>query len=131
MTYTPGAGTRLFRNGVEVAQITKLTPPSSEMGTVETTTLVDQVRTFLATIRDSGEANATIEWDPSDSGHQGLWNAHKSGALDNYEIHFADDDDTVCAFDGILTKFPIDETDVDSVMQVPLTWKVSGDIDIS
>ncbi len=105
------------------------------MGTVETTTLADEVKTFLATIRDSGEAQFTIEWDPAI--HAGLWTAHQNGVktppdvLYEWEIAFRDENDTTATFEGILTKFPWDEIDVESVVTIPITIKISGEIDIT
>lgn len=135
MTYAPGQGTllKLYYSSAynTVAQVTKLTPPSSEMGTVETTIITDSVRTFLATIRDSGEAQFTIEWDSADASHAQLWTVHRSGALSDWKITFNDVGDTDATFSGILTKFPWDEVDVESVITIPITIKVSGDITVT
>lgn len=135
MAYAPGQGTVLqlsiSASYTTVAQVTKLTPPQSEMGTVETTIITDSVRTFLATIRDSGEANFTIEWDSANATHAQLWAVHRSGALSDWKIIFNDAGDTDATFSGILTKFPWDEVTVDSVLMIPITIKVSGDITVT
>lgn len=135
MAYTPGQGTVLQLNisssYTTVAQVKSLTPPSSEMGTVETTIITDSVKTFMATIRDSGEASFTIEWDPANSTHAQLWTIHRSGALSDWKIIFNDAGDCEATFSGILTKFPWDEIDVESVVMIPITIKISGDITVT
>ena len=135
MAYTPGKGSLLqlsiSASFTTVAQITKFTPPASEMGTVETTIITDAAKTFMATILDSGEANFTIEWDPANATHAELWRIHQSGELASWKIIFNDAGACVATFSAILTKFPIDEVDVESVVQIPVTLRVSGTITIT
>ena len=135
MTYAPGAGTLLKMKiatvYTTVAQITKLTPPSSEMGTVETTIISDSAKTFLATIRDSGEVTFTVEWDSADATHAALWTAHRAGTLTDFEVLFADVGATTVEFHAIVTKFPWDEISNEIVVTIPITLKLSGDITIT
>ena len=132
MTYVPGKGTELKLSIASIytgiSQVQKITPPSGEMGTVETTHLLSSAKEYMSTILDGGELTFTIEWDPSDATHQELWSAFKSGATRSWQTVFNDAGNATVAHDGIITGFPWDEADVESVITIPITIKISGDI---
>jgi hypothetical protein len=134
MAYTPGKGTllklKISSSYTSLGQVTKITPPSMEMGTVETTTITSASRSFLATIIDGGEVGFTIEWDATDTTHAALLTAFNAGTLSDFEVLFNDGGTTVQFF-AIVTKFPWDEIDVESVVTIPITLKISGDVTVT
>ncbi len=135
MAYTPGKGTELKLSIASVftalAAVVNVTPPSMEMGTVETTHLASTWREFLSTIPDGGEVAFTIEYDPGATTHASLWTAFQGGALEGWQVVFNDAGDAVVAFSGILTKFNFDEVAVDNVVTASLTVKISGAVTIT
>lgn len=112
-----------------LGQVQKITPPSGEMGTVELTNLASTAKEFAATIYDGGEAEFTIIWLPGDSTHAQVWTNHKAGTLSDFTMTWSNA--STAQFYGIITKFPWDEIDVESVQTIPVTIKISGDVTLT
>ena len=133
VVYIPGKGTLIkYKTGgsyATIGQVTKISPPSEEMGTVETTLITDAARTFLATILDSGEVTLTVQWNPADTSHAALLTAKNAGTLLDLEILFTQA--TTIQFFGVITKWPIDEIDVEGVVTLPITLKLSGAVTVT
>jgi len=132
MAYTPGKGTHLQLSiasvFTDIAQVTKLTPPSMEMGTTETTHLLSAWKEFIGNMPDGGEVQFTIEFDPAGTTHQSLFSKFAAGGLESWKVIFADIGTAEFDFVGIISKFAIDEVNFDGVVTASLTIKISGAI---
>lgn len=132
MAYQVGAGTVLKRRTVAspatftaITQVKDITPPSLELGTVETTHLTSDAREFMPTIHDGGEVSFNLEYDPADAQHIALYDSWAAKTVEVWKIELGDGD-TVIDFSGFITKFGIDQMTVDSVNTIPVTIRTTG-----
>jgi len=102
-------------------------------GTVETTDMSSTIRTFAGTIQDSGTAELTVNWDPDAAGsinHPTLLSTFKAGVA----VALAGDvpgvttSDVITSAAAILTSFRVLGVTVDSIWQVSVGVKFSGDV---
>lgn len=114
-----------------IAQIVRFTPPSRQMGTVETTIITDDDRTFMATIRSGGQVSFMIEWDPANATHQQLQTIFEAGTAGAWRIVFNDSGACEADFSAIVTDFPWDELNVDGVVARSITLQVTGAITVT
>jgi hypothetical protein len=130
MAYVIGKGTLLkvdiSSTLTTIPQVVSVTPPSLEMGNVETTHLTSTARENKATIPDPGEVSFSLEWDPANTVHQQLWTYFQAGTTVNWTITMSDAGNCVIDFDGHIQNFGVDELSVDSVAVIPVTIKLSG-----
>jgi predicted secreted protein len=135
MAIVSGKGTKLQLEiatvFTDIAQITGLTPPSMEMGTVETTHLLSTWREYVSTIPDAGEISFSIEYDPAHASHAALWTAFQGGAVESWKILLTDTGAASIEFGGILTGFSWDEVTVDGIVTASISVKLSGEITIT
>lgn len=118
-----------------IGQVTSITAPSMEMGSVETTHLTSTARTFLPTIFDGAEVQFTVEWNDQDAAltQDDVFTQFKAGTVDAWQIVYTWDDGgttytTEVDFSAFVTAFPIDEVTVDNIATASITLKVTGDV---
>jgi len=96
-----GAGTEEFTN---IAEVLSIPGPSFSMAAVETTTLDDDAKTFLASaVYDGGEVTIEVNYEPDNATHNGLVTKIKAGTADNYQICYPDFGDTTKTVDSVNT----------------------------
>ncbi|WP_254509888.1 phage tail tube protein [Anatilimnocola floriformis] len=135
MAYTAGKGTKLqlsiSSTLTDIAQVVSMTPPSMEMGTVETTHLLSTWREYISTIPDGGSIDFTLEWDASHATHAALWTAFQGGAVETWKVLFTDTGAATVGFSGIVTGYAFDEIAVDGVVTASLSVKLTGPVVIT
>jgi hypothetical protein len=135
MAYVCGKGVTIENNGtasyVAVAQVTSITPPSMEVGTIEVTHLTSTMREHKASIAEPGEASFTIEWDPENATHAQLWTDFQAGNTLGWKIIFVNAGSSEITFNGFITSFPIQELTVDSVAIATINIKIDGSVTIT
>ena len=121
---TKALGTVLKQDATTITNNAKLTGPSSETKTAETTNLSSTCAEFVPTITDNGEINMDIFYDPTDATHQILTGLRNSPALVAWTLIYPNGTNQE-AFNAILTKFEPDFDPAD-VIKASITLKVSG-----
>jgi hypothetical protein len=123
-----GKGTTLSLGGSPIANVVSINGPKREVGTVETTNLSSDERTFRPTILDNGTLDATIQFDPSShSTIEALLDASPLAA-DTWSVDLSDGT-TSYSFSGILTSFELDPAgSVDDLSMANISIKISGPI---
>ncbi len=129
-----GKGFTLSIAGTTIGQVVSWSGPDMSFGTVETTDMSSTIRTFASTIQDSGTAELTVNWDPETAGsinHPTLLSTFKAGAA----VALAGDvpgvgttADVITSAAAILTSFRVLGVTVDSIWQVSVGVKFSGDV---
>lgn len=114
----------------DVAQLLKVTPPSMEMGTVETTEIDDTWREFTATLLDGGEVSATVNYDASLATHAQLWTEFQAGNAASWKVIIAGNSHTF-AFSGIITSLEFGELSAETVATLDLTIKLTGPVTLT
>jgi len=128
-----GKGFTLSIAGTTIGQVVSWSGPDMSYGTVETTDMSSTIRTFAGTIQDGGTAELTVNWDPDTAGsinHGTLLSTFKAGAA----VALAGDvpgvatADVITSAAAILTSFRVLGVTVDSIWQVSVGVKFSGDV---
>lgn len=128
-------GTQLKRdsNGagtfVAVANISDVSGPSRSRDAIEVTAhdSPDNYREFVKGLKDGGEVEITINYDPGDTTHQQLDADFEEDDLRAYQVVIlpGKDDEHTWEFTGLITDIG-DEFPYDDKMERKVTFKVSG-----
>ena len=122
-----GLGSQLVLNSTKIAQVTSLTPPQIEIGTVETTDLDATWRTHIATIGDGGTVSASVNYDPTTATHQNLTDLLTTPTTKAWKVTLSDTD-LFFAFGGILTNFSPGAVTVDGLHTADVSIRVTGTV---
>jgi hypothetical protein len=98
--------------GTPIANVTDIQQPGRVGNVLESTNLssVDGIKTYITSgVRDHGELQLSINYDPQDATHQELLSDLDSGASDLYTITYTDAL-SIAEFNGIVTAFDISNT---------------------
>lgn len=114
-----------------IPQTVSITPPTVEMGSVETTHMASTARNHKSTIVDSGEVSFQLEYDPADVLHVLLWTKFQAGTVENWKIILTDTGATEVDFSAFVMNFGIEELTVDNLAVVPVTLKIDGAVTIT
>ncbi|MFJ4631559.1 phage tail tube protein [Streptomyces sp. NPDC088847] len=128
-------GTQLKRdsNGagtfVAVANISDVSGPSRSRDSIEVTAhdSPDKYREFVKGLKDGGEVEITINYNPGDVSHQALDADFEEDDLRDYQVVIlpGKDDEHTWTFSGLITDIG-DEFPYDDKMERKVTFKVSG-----
>ena len=84
-------------------------------------------REFLATLMDTAEFDAEIQFDPADAGHQHLLTSAQSLTSETWRVVYPDASTTTWQFTGIISSMNVGEATVDGLMMATISFKrVSG-----
>lgn len=122
-------GTKLLRNGVEIAEITAITPPTRTRDTVDVTHLnsPDGFREFLGGWKDGGTVELEGNWIPGDTnGQAGLEADFESDEPQNYTIQYPSSLGVSMDFAGIVTRAPTPTVTTDGKLGFSAAIKVTG-----
>lgn len=128
--YYIGKGFILTIGGTTIGQVVSADGPNMSFGTVETTHMQSTSREFIGTIADSGDAEFTVNWDPDTAGsinHATLLSTYAAGSAVAIKQDFAGPTLDVFTISGICTSFRVLPRTVDSVLQVSVGFKHTGD----
>lgn len=102
---------KLYRNGVEIAELGDFDGPEIQSKLIETTAHNDDWATFVAGVSRMGEINLTINYAPSNASHKALRDAVVSKSVDVYRVHFAGGQEWVCSgrVVGFKPSSPVDD----------------------
>lgn len=114
-----------------IGQIESITPIDVKCPTVDTTDLDATWRTFVSTVLDGGELQFVINWDTANTSHAALWSKLTGRANETWLVTYADTGATTIGFDGPVTSFSVGSSQVDNIVKVTLTVKVSGTITLT
>jgi len=131
----PAAGTTLACDFttpltyVTIGNITSISGPESEVGSVETTVLTSTRKTYRYTIVDPGELSFELDFDPTDtSSHTLLAGLQDVPALHSWQITFATTPAKKATVSGFLTKFAPNAGGVEENLTAAITVKLTGPI---
>jgi hypothetical protein len=119
-----GKGTKLILNSTIIGQVTSLTPPQMEVGTVETTDLDSTWRTHIPTIASGGTVSGTLNYDPT-SNHTKLTALVTTPTTKAWKVVFPTTT-LFYSFGGILTGFNPGAITVDGLHTADFTIQVTG-----
>lgn len=132
----PAIGTVLKRETVAIAQIVSLTPPGSEVGEREATTLDDVIKIKKPTLTDAGELTFNILFDPKYAAHTALADEAAApalllapGAYPAYSIEFNDGSGATspskCDFKGWVKSFKPGAVEIEGSLTAEVTVVVT------
>jgi predicted secreted protein len=108
-----------------IAMVKDIKGPGRSLGTEEVTNQSSTAAEFVAGVPDSGEVAFDMNYDPADTGHQGLITDMTSRTLRNFKIVFPDTGSAEYAFAAFVTKFETDMK-VKGALTASVTLKISG-----
>jgi hypothetical protein len=133
--YTPGRGSQLkvsiSASQTAVAQQVTFSGPRKTKTAIDTTDLSLSHKTFLAGICDSGEVSFSGWYDPANATHQYLETSWTGGIMESWNIVLNDAGAAVIAFSGFLTALEYGEANVDGVVPINGTIKISGAVTVT
>jgi hypothetical protein len=131
----PAAGTTLSFDPatpltyVPIANITSISGPEAEVGSVETTVLTSTARTYRFTLAEPGDLNFELDFDPSDSvTHTKLAALQSTPAIHSWQIAYPTTPVSKATVSGFLTKFTPNAGGIDENLTASVTIKCLGAI---
>ena len=126
-----GFGARFFLGNpeTEVADLMSVTPPSSTVETIDTTTHGSPggVREFIAGLIDAGEGSVRVNWIPGSASDVALAAALASRAVQEFRINVPAEADTRDFIGNcVVTGYEKDDVVIDDKMTAVLSIKASG-----
>jgi hypothetical protein len=114
---------------VLIGNITSISGPESEVGSVETTVLTSTRKTYRYTIVDPGELSFELDFDPTDTtSHTLLAGLQDTPAMHSWQVTYPTTPAKKATFSGFLTKFAPDAGGVEENLTAACTIKVTGAI---
>lgn len=135
MAYTPGKGS-LLKVSISASQTTivqqvTFSGPRKTKAAIDTTDLSLSHKTFIAGICDSGEVSFSGLYDPAATTHIYLETSWTGGLVESWNIVLADAGAAVIAFSGFLTALEYGEANVDGVVPINGTIKITGAVTVT
>ena len=92
MTAFGAQGTVLKQGTNTIAQVSSITGPTASKDVVDTShlTTTSRNRTFISTLRDEGEFEVEVLWDPTDTTQELIETAYEADAPTTYSIVWSD-----------------------------------------
>ena len=122
-------GVVLEREGVAIAEITKISPQSNKQDTVDVTTLssVGNYREFIAGWKDAGELQIEGNFVAGDvAGQQAVFADFEAGTVSSYVLTFPTAITATLSFSALVTEFGIGGFAVGDKVPFNATLKISG-----
>jgi len=122
-------GVVLEREGVAIAEITKISPQSNKQDTVDVTTLssVGNYREFIAGWKDAGELQIEGNFVAGDTlGQQAVFADFEAGTVSSYVLTFPTAITATLTFTALVTEFGIGGFAVGDKVPFNATLKISG-----
>ena len=122
-------GVVLEREGVAIAEITKISPQSNKQDTVDVTTLssVGNYREFIAGWKDAGELQIEGNLVAGDvAGQQAVFADFEAGTVSGYVLTFPTAITATLTFSALVTEFGIGGFAVGDKVPFNATLKISG-----
>jgi predicted secreted protein len=122
-------GVVLEREGVAIAEITKISPQSNKQDTVDVTTLssVGNYREFIAGWKDAGELQIEGNFVAGDvTGQQAVFADFEAGTVSSYVLTFPTAITATLTFSALVTEFGIGGFAVGDKVPFNATLKISG-----
>jgi len=122
-------GVVLEREGVAIAEITKISPQSNKQDTVDVTTLssVGNYREFIAGWKDAGELQIEGNFVAGDiAGQQAVFADFEAGTVSSYVLTFPTAITATLTFAALVTEFGIGGFAVGDKVPFNATLKISG-----
>ena len=122
-------GVVLEREGVAIAEITKISPQSNKQDTVDVTTLssVGNYREFIAGWKDAGELQIEGNFVAGDvAGQQAVFADFEAGTVSGYVLTFPTAITATLTFSALVTEFGIGGFAVGDKVPFNATLKISG-----
>jgi len=80
-------------------------------------------REYLATLMDTDEFDAELQFDPADAGHTHLLTASVSLTPEDWRVVYPDAGTTTWEFTGNISKMTVNEATVDGILMATVTFK--------
>lgn len=112
-----------------IANVTDISGPSRQREAIEVTAhdSPNKYREFIKGLKDGGEVELTLNWDPGNTGHQALDADFEEDELRDYQLVIlpGDPDEHTWDFAGLITDLG-DEYPTEDKMERTATVKISG-----
>lgn len=109
-----------------IAQVTSITPPGLEMGSVDTFNLASTVKTNRPTLAAMTDCTFHLQWDPGDATHALLVTKLLAKTVEGWNIVFADEAPTTYPFTGWVKSFIPAELDPETNIEADVTISVQS-----
>lgn len=111
-----------------IGEIFNVGGPSLSREALDATAHGDADKEFIGGLRDGGEVNLEMHFDPADAGDQALLADMQEDSPGDYQIVFPDSATTTFQFAALVTAFEV-QAPVDGKLTASVTLKVSGAVD--
>jgi hypothetical protein len=110
-----------------IAEVKGVRGPGLVGATTEVTSFdsANDVREFIATLRDPGTISCTVNYLPANSTHTGLITDLRDGVRRNFQLVIGDTSPVTMAFTGIVTGFEI-TSELEQAIQANVSVKLTG-----
>lgn len=98
-------GTLIKQGTNTISAVKNLTGPGISNDTIDTTHLTStgQWRTFIGSLRDGGEVELDLVWDPTDTSHEILEDVLLGNTATAFSIVWSDSSSTTWTFNALVT----------------------------
>lgn len=132
MVYTPAKGTLLQLEIASVyttvAQRVRVAPPERTREEIDTTDLDSDDESSIPGIRRGGEVELVCNYDPANATHAALLTSYNNGTVESWKVVYADSGAGEDSFDGWISSYKKGEAEVDGLVTLELTIKVTGNV---
>jgi hypothetical protein len=122
-----GSGTGSPETFTAIKNITSINPMGKSRALIDVTNLDSTSREYKLAIKDGQEIQVEINYDPSDTQHNGLSTDCDDGTARHFQMLLADSPATTFTFTALVMNWSMN-TAIDSVGKLTVTLKPTGDI---
>lgn len=115
----------------KIANVKSFDGPNTQLAFQETTDFdsVGGFREYEATLKDPGQLQMTLNFDPADLTHEGLEDLHDGGLSDTYQLRFGTGStQRKSQFDAYVESLGT-AAEVDGLIEMKVTLRITGNID--
>jgi len=111
-----------------IAQIKTIGAVGQSRGLIDVTNLASAAREYKKAIKDGSEIELIMQYDPDNAGHAALRTDNDAETSRTYRVTFTDSPAQTVTFSALVTKWEVNEIEIDSVLMLSVTLKPTGDL---
>lgn len=112
----------------DIPQVTSIGTVGQERGLIDVSNLSSTAREYKKALKDGLEVQLVIQYDPDNAIHSGLRTDANAETARSFKVTFTDSPAQTATFNALVTRWVVSNIAIDSVIQLEVTLKPTGDI---